>query len=104
MRISGLLLVFLAIGHVLIVHVINPVESVDFDFVVRRWQNPFWRIYDFLMLWLALIHGLNGMKYAVDDYVRSRGWQVFWTGVLWTIGFVFLVIGSLVIFLFQPPA
>lgn len=101
MRISGLLVIFLVIGHVLMVHVINPVEAVDFDFVVRRWNNPFWRIYDFLLLWLALVHGLNGIKFAVDDYVHSRGWRVFSYGVLWAVGFIFLVIGTLVIILFQ---
>ncbi len=104
MRISGLLVIFLVVGHVMLVHVINPVEAVDFEFVVRRWANPFWRIYDFLLLWLALIHGLNGVKYAVDDYVHSRGWRVFSYALLWATGFIFLAIGTLVIMLFQAPA
>ena len=52
MRISGLLLVILAMGHMLIMHVLVQLtgEEINFAFVTSRWGTPFWRIYDLLLL------------------------------------------------------
>src|SRR5579884_4198220 len=73
-RISGLLLIFLAVVHVVIMHVINQVSDINFQFVANRWASPFWRFFDWLLLTLALLHGLNGARIAIDDYIQARGW------------------------------
>jgi succinate dehydrogenase / fumarate reductase membrane anchor subunit len=47
MRISGLVLLVLAVGHVLIMHALDEgVERVDYQFVEARWASPFWRTWD----------------------------------------------------------
>lgn len=102
MRISGVLLLFLVLGHVAIMHIINDIEQIDYAFVVSRWISPFWRTYDLLLLWLALIHGANGMRIIIDDYVRNRSWRVFWMALLYSVIGILLVMGSLVLFTFQP--
>lgn len=104
MRVSGVVLLFMALGHLAIMHVINNVEIIDYQFVVRRYMTPFWRTFDLVMLWLALIHGLNGVRTLVEDYVGARGWRVVTLASLYVVGFVFLVLGSLVILTFQPVA
>jgi succinate dehydrogenase / fumarate reductase membrane anchor subunit len=104
MRVSGVVLLFMALGHLAIMHVINNVEIIDYQFVARRYMTPFWRTYDLVMLWLALIHGLNGVRILVEDYVGARGWRVVTLASLYVVGFVFLVLGSLVILTFQPVA
>lgn len=101
-RISGLLLIFLAITHVVIMHVINTVDVIDFNFVAGRWSSPFWRSFDWLMLVLALLHGLNGARIAIDDYIRPRGWRVFANSVLWSAAVIFLIIGTIAIVTFTP--
>ena len=103
-RISGILLILLVVVHVIIMHVVNSVDTIDYNFVVRRWASPFWRANDWLMLTLALIHGLNGARIAVDDYVRSRGWRVFSYSVLWTAAVIFLILGTVAIITFNPTA
>ena len=103
-RISGLLLILLVVVHVIIVHVVNSVDSINYNFIVRRWASPFWRANDWLMLTLALVHGLNGARIAVDDYIRSRGWRVFAYSVLWSAGIIFLIMGSIAIVTFTPAA
>ncbi len=70
MRLSGLALVFLALLHFAITHVVNDVVETDYDFVAERWHNPAWRVFDWMLLVLALSHGLNGLRWIVDDYVR----------------------------------
>ena len=38
-----------------------------------RWQSPFWRTWDWMLLTLALIHGINGLRNITLDYVRKPG-------------------------------
>ena len=102
MRVSGVVLLFLALGHLLIMHIINNVDNIDFRFVARRYATPFWRTYDLVMLWLALIHGLNGIRMLVGDYVRPKGWQVATLASLYVFGFVLLALGSITILTFKP--
>jgi succinate dehydrogenase / fumarate reductase membrane anchor subunit len=103
MRISGLLLLFLALGHLLIMHIIHNVDHIDFQFVAARYATPFWRTYDLLMLWLAMIHGVNGVRTVLTDYISARGWRVVSLASLFVLGFVLLTLGSLAILTFQPP-
>lgn len=71
MRVSGLVLVFMALLHFAITHIINDVVETDAVFVGERWDNPLWRLYDWVLLALALFHGLNGVRWIIDDYVRA---------------------------------
>jgi succinate dehydrogenase / fumarate reductase, membrane anchor subunit len=103
-RISGLALIFLAIGHVVIMHVVNTVDEIDYEFVANRWNSPFWRVYDMMLLFLALLHGVNGARVGIDDYVRRPGWRVFAFSALWLITLSFLVIGAMAILQFDPEA
>ncbi len=96
-RVSGLLLVFLALGHVLIMHIINNVDVINYSFVAERWRSVGWRIYDWLLLSLALTHGVNGQRIILDDYVHSRRMRLAWVSTAWLLYGVVLVIGTLTI-------
>ena len=102
MRLSGILLLVLALVHLFYMHVLNNVMVIDFQFVARRYATPFWRTFDLMMLWLALLHGLNGLRTVVIDYVRSRGWRFASLAAIYVIAFVFLALGSIVILTFEP--
>jgi succinate dehydrogenase / fumarate reductase membrane anchor subunit len=103
MRVSGLALLFLALGHLLMMHIIHNVDSIDFRFVAARYATPFWRTYDLLMLWFAMIHGVNGVRTVLVDYINPRGWRTASLASLYVLGFIFLTLGSLAILTFQPP-
>ncbi len=102
MRVSGIGLIFIALGHLFIMHILNDVSEINYAFVAERYATPFWRTYDLIMLFLALIHGVNGARVLIVDYVRSRGWQVASLSTLYVLGFALLVLGSLIILTFQP--
>ena len=104
MRISGVVLLLLALGHLAIMHLINNIEVINYNFVATRFTTPFWRTYDLVMLWLAMIHGTNGLRTLVDDYISSRGWRLVSLSSLYVVSFIILALGSLVIFTFQPVA
>ena len=52
MRLSGLALVLLLLGHMLIMHVLVELTGgeIDFAFDQSRWGTPIWRIYDLQLL------------------------------------------------------
>jgi len=104
MRVSGLALLFLALGHLLIMHIIHNVDSIDFQFIAVRYATPFWRTYDLVMLWFAMIHGVNGIRTVLVDYIGARGWRVASLASLFVVGFVLLTLGSLAILTFHPGA
>ncbi len=101
MRISGVILAVLAIGHLFIMHVFNSIENIDYQFVVERWKTPFWRTYDFVMLVLAMMHGTNGIRVLIGDYVRSPGKKLFALSSLYTLSFIILALGAIILFTFK---
>lgn len=103
-RVSGLLLVFLALAHVVIMHVVNTVDDIDYEFIANRWESPFWKVYDFMLLTLALLHGVNGARLSIEDYVQSRGWRTTLLTTVWLIALVFMVIGAMAIVTFDVDA
>jgi succinate dehydrogenase / fumarate reductase membrane anchor subunit len=102
MRVSGVLIALLVLGHIALMHVLHHVDDVNYEFAAARLTNPFWRIYDLSLLGLALMHGLSGVKIVLDDYVHSRGWRVILKTVLSLAGVLFLVVGAFVLFTFEP--
>ncbi|MGH2590828.1 MAG: succinate dehydrogenase hydrophobic membrane anchor subunit [Actinomycetota bacterium] len=105
MRVSGLLLVVLAVGHVLIMHVVDEgVDRVNFAFVQLRWQSVFWRTWDWMLLSLALVHGINGLRVVVMDYVRPPAARLALDVLFYVIGFALFVLGTVVVFTFDPTA
>jgi succinate dehydrogenase / fumarate reductase membrane anchor subunit len=104
MRVSGVLLVFLILGH-LMVNLVLPergVKSIDFAFVAGKWAHPFWQVYDGIMLWLALIHGTNGMRTLVNDYSEREWVRKTLNIALWVVCASLLILGTLVITTFDP--
>ena len=94
MRVSGVLIIPLVFGHLAMMHVIQGVFDITkaghvpvlsdttsltgsaFEFVAIRWNTMFagvfiWRIYDVALLAFTVIHGFNGLRYVVNDYVHN---------------------------------
>jgi succinate dehydrogenase / fumarate reductase cytochrome b subunit len=101
LRISGVLLVFLAGGHLFITHYLNVPSETTFDFVSARWANPLWRSFDTLLLLAALWHGLIGLRFSVADYLRGRGARQIGYSSIWAFAAIFTVIGLITIITFD---
>jgi succinate dehydrogenase / fumarate reductase membrane anchor subunit len=103
MRVSGLALVVLVLGHLLIMNILDGgVQRVNFAFVAGRWASPFWQTWDLLQLWLAMLHGTNGLRVIINDYAERDGTRFWLKMLLFTSSFLILVLGTLVIFTFDP--
>ncbi|MEZ4668171.1 MAG: succinate dehydrogenase, cytochrome b556 subunit [Anaerolineae bacterium] len=93
MRISGILIVPLVFGHLAIMHIIQGVFDItavghtvvgtsavnasgtSVEFVANRWNAliagvAIWRLYDFGMLALVVVHGFNGLRLVLTDYTN----------------------------------
>ena len=104
MRISGPFLVVLIFVH-LISNLIVPdggIKAIDFAFVAGKWAAPFWQWWDLAMLWLALIHGTNGMRTVVNDYTENVKVRKTLVTSLWAVCTTLIILGTLVIFTFYP--
>jgi succinate dehydrogenase hydrophobic anchor subunit len=47
------------------------------EFVATRWNYfvagvAIWRVYDFLLLGLVVLHGFNGLRYVLTDYTMNH--------------------------------
>lgn len=95
MRWSGVLIVPLVFGHLAMIHLIGSVFEINtvdahvvgttatnnsgtaVEFVGERWNHlvagvAVWRLYDGLLLGLVVVHGFNGLRYVVNDYVHNK--------------------------------
>lgn len=103
MRASGVVLIVLIFGHLFVnLFLGEGIKAIDFAFVAGKWANPFWQVWDTLMLWLALIHGTNGMRTLVNDYSEREGIRKFLNASLWTVCILLVVLGTLVTTTFDP--
>jgi len=103
MRVSGFFLVGLIFTH-LIVNVMQDggVHAIDFAFVAGKLADPFWQWFDIALLWLALIHGTNGMRVVIEDYVYRPRLKRVLLGSLFSSTVLLLILGTLVVFTLDP--
>ena len=103
MRVSGIVLVFLVLGHLFIMNILDGgVQRINFAFVAGRWSSPFWQTWDLLMLWLAMLHGTNGVRTIINDYAERDSTRLWLKAALYASMLLILFTGTLVIFTFDP--
>jgi len=102
MRISAIALFCLAVFHLIYMHIVLGLDAITFQVIAERWQSPGWRLYDMFLLLFGWLHGANGMRVVIDDYVHPQGWRVFVKSVLYVLVLVIIVLGAYVIFTFEP--
>ncbi len=101
-RISAIALFFLVIIHLLLNHVTTDVSCTSYQLIAIRYANPYWRVYDWLLLTLALLHGMNGLRVVVDDYVGTQVWRVRILWLLIMLTLVLFMVGTVTLITFQP--
>jgi succinate dehydrogenase / fumarate reductase membrane anchor subunit len=103
MRGSGVVLLVLVFGHLFVNLMLGQgIKSIDFAFVAGKWASPFWQTWDLLMLWLAEIHGVNGVRTIINDYTEKDSTRLILKTLLAVSAILVLVLGTLVIFTFDP--
>jgi len=102
MRVSGLILIFLSLYHLVWWNLVVGVEHLDADMVRERWTNPFNRLYNVALCVFAMLHGINGLRYSIEDYVRKPGRQVAVKAVAYTLLLSVMAWGVFALLTFDP--
>lgn len=107
MRVSGAVLLIIAVFHLLWMHLVIGLDEITFETIVVRYTGslgPFWRVYDLALLAFALTHGMNGLRWILNDYVHSRGWNLALKTLFGVLYVLLILMGAYVIFTFRPPS
>ena len=104
MRVSGIVLVFLVLGHLLIIGTSSTAASSGSTSASSpvAGPSPFWQVWDLLQLWLAMLHGTNGLRVVINDYAERPGTRFWLQAILYVAAVFTVVLGTLVIFTFDP--
>jgi len=71
MRLTGIALLVLAVGHMVIQHVLHSTANLTIQFVAEQWDSWGWKAYDMLLLAFAFSHGINGLRNVLEDYIHN---------------------------------
>lgn len=103
MRVSGLVLVFLVLGHIYMT-LIQQADSASGapQTIIDKLSQPIWKLYDWLILILAGLHGLNGARYSLEDYIPDKK-KRFWAKIsLYSVAGAIFIWGTVGLFTLQP--
>ncbi|MCA9925669.1 MAG: hypothetical protein KC419_00120 [Anaerolineales bacterium] len=104
MRLSGIALLVLAVGHMLIQHVLNSSGNLTLQFVADQWNSWGWKAYDIFLLLFAIPHGVNGLRNVLEDYVHNESTVKIINIILTVFVIATLIWAAVGISLFDPEA
>jgi succinate dehydrogenase / fumarate reductase membrane anchor subunit len=74
------------------------VQNSDIPDVFPNWSNSFWQVYAALLFLVAAMHGFNGLRVVVEDYIH-RPYLLLFAKWLVLILFLFtLFAGTIIVF------
>lgn len=103
MRLSGLALFVLALGHFSITHfVFDPANQTAQWIVDERWGSVLWRTVDWLMLTMVVLHSFMGVRTVVQDYTQG-GARTALTMLLYLAGIALFLMGTIAVMTLPFP-
>lgn len=93
MRVSGLALVFLTFGHLFMTNIQINAGEIDWQFVASRLSTPWVKVYDTFLLVLAMLHGANGVRYSLEDYIAKPSWRFAAKAIFYSLTVAVLLFG-----------
>jgi succinate dehydrogenase / fumarate reductase membrane anchor subunit len=97
LRVTGLMLSVLVLGHFAVTHFVTDVARDDSTFVARRFSSILWIAWDATMLAAAIAHGTAGVRLALADYAADAGRRRFLERCTVSFSVVLFVLGVIAI-------
>ena len=110
MRLSGAVLLVMALYHLMYMHFIVPggVTALDYAVIAARWTDPtwgvYWRTFDLLLLILGVTHSANGLRKVLDDHVYHSGGRRAAKLTLYLVVIFLAAAGTIIIFSFRSTS
>ena len=92
-RVSGLSLLVYLFFHILSITKANSADPTSYDLMIRRFQEPDFKVGEILLYAALLFHGINGIRILFVDF--ALGSTRFHKRLFWV--FAFLIVALLVI-------
>ena len=103
MRLSGLALFVLALGHFSITHFIfDPATQTAQWIIDERWGSVLWRTVDWLLLTMVVLHAFMGVRTVVQDYTQG-GARTAITMLLYLSGIALFLMGTIAVMTLPFP-
>jgi succinate dehydrogenase / fumarate reductase membrane anchor subunit len=100
-RISATVLLGMALYHLVYMHIAMGMDTISFQLIAWRWQFLGWRVFDLVLLVFGWLHGANGMRVVLDDYVHSPAGRFVAHTLLVAVTTILIALGAFVIFAFD---
>lgn len=104
MRLSGVAMLILAVGHMVIQHILNSSANLTIEFVAVQWSSWGWKAYDILLLWMAIPHGIRGLQNILADYIHNPGLMRVIAGLLFVFVIVTVIWATIGMIMFDSTA
>jgi len=101
MRVSGLMLVFLVFGHLYFNNILIDAGKIDYAYVAQRLSQPGVKIYDTFLLAFAMLHGVNGLRYSIEDYVQKPGRRFWAKTIMFAFAGIIFILGTMTLWAFS---
>ncbi|MDR3545621.1 MAG: hypothetical protein P4L30_07655 [Candidatus Limnocylindrales bacterium] len=103
MRLSGLALFVLALGHFSIMHFIFDPATQSAQWIIDdRWGSVLWRTVDWLLLTMVVLHAFLGVRTVLQDYVHG-GARTALTLLLYLVGIALALMGTMAVMTLPFP-
>jgi succinate dehydrogenase / fumarate reductase membrane anchor subunit len=104
MRLSGVAMLVLAVGHMVIQHILNSSANLTLEFVAAQWSSWGWKAFDILLLWMAIPHGIRGLFNILSDYIHNPGARRILSILLGLFVVATVIWATIAMILFDPAA
>jgi succinate dehydrogenase hydrophobic anchor subunit len=94
LRLTGVMLAVLVLGHFALTHIVYDVAATNAAFIAQRWSSALWVAWDGLMLGAAFAHGAAGLLVIVRDVRTGRSSRRIWLTTLLGLTFLLLILGA----------
>ena len=103
MRLSGLALFVLALGHFSIMHFIFDPATQSAQWIIDdRWGSVLWRTVDWLLLTMVVLHAFLGVRTVLQDYIHG-GARTALTLLLYLAGIALALMGTMAVMTLPFP-
>jgi succinate dehydrogenase / fumarate reductase membrane anchor subunit len=103
MRVSGLALFVLALGHFSIMHFIFDPATQSAQWIIDdRWGSVLWRTVDWLLLTMVVLHAFLGVRTVLQDYIHG-GARTALTLLLYLAGIALALMGTMAVMTLPFP-
>ena len=103
MRLSGLALFVLALGHFSIMHFIFDPATQSAQWIIDdRWGSVLWRTVDWMLLTMVVLHAFLGVRTVLQDYIHG-GARTALTLLLYLAGVALALLGTIAVMTLPFP-